>query len=131
MRPNSKYKPEYAEQIPEMFAEGKTLYTVCAELLVTKNTFYAWTKKYPEFAEAYELGQVLQKSWWMERYRLWSVREAPGNGAGFIFYLKTQCNWSEFRDNSKNPEEIEQHLKTAMDKAKSKTCPIPRLKVVE
>jgi transposase len=131
MKAQTKFKPEYTDELAEMFIEGKTLITVCAELRITKPTFYAWMKKYPDFAEAYELGKIFQKSWWMEKYRLWCIREVDGNGAGFIFYLKTQCQWSEYRDETKSPAEIAQQLAVAMERATSKTSPAPDLKIVK
>ena len=131
MKALTKYRPEYPDLLPEMFMEGKTLITVCAEMMITKPTFYAWTKKYPEFKAAYEFGKVLQQSWWMERLRMWMMKEENLVGTPIIFYLKTQCGWSEYNNETKSAVEVATELAEAMGKAASKTSPAPSLKIVK
>lgn len=65
MNPTS-YKPEYPKLLVELLAKGKTAVAFCAEVMVSKQTFYDWVDTHKEFKSAYELGTALAEQYWIE-----------------------------------------------------------------
>lgn len=57
---NSKYRPEFCEGLTEFMAYGHTFAGACGRLGVTKSSGDRYTRVYPEFAEARELGEQLR-----------------------------------------------------------------------
>jgi hypothetical protein len=60
------YKPEYPTLLIEIMRKGKTSVAFCAEVMVSKQTFYDWVDNYPEFQAAYELGTSLAEQYWIQ-----------------------------------------------------------------
>jgi hypothetical protein len=87
---NIKYDPDFADSLPSMMENGETLAEVCAELEITETTFYAWTKRFPEFRAAYEKARTKSKAWWMKQNRMGSVGAIDANPALMIFNTKVR-----------------------------------------
>ncbi len=77
-----KYKAQMAKDLPDMFKEGQAVEEVCAELGITRKTFYEWVKKHPAFKKGYEQGRINANAWWMKLGRLGAV----GKNANFNFW---------------------------------------------
>lgn len=60
------YKPEYPKLLIDLMSKGKTAVAFCAEVMVSKQTFYDWVDVNPEFKSAYELGTALAEQHWVE-----------------------------------------------------------------
>jgi len=60
------YKPEYPQLLVELLGKGKTAVAFCAEVMVSKQTFYIWIDTHPKFKSAYELGTALAEQYWVE-----------------------------------------------------------------
>lgn len=55
---NSQYKKTYAKALKEgMRRNGASVEECCQEWGIVRATYYNWIKKYPDFAEAHEVGQ--------------------------------------------------------------------------
>jgi hypothetical protein len=60
----NKYKPEFCEIAAKVLAGGESLAAVCAEIEITRATFYSWREMYPEFNEAVEIGLLKSQRDW-------------------------------------------------------------------
>jgi hypothetical protein len=62
----SMYRPEYCELIIRLGAEGKLPAKWAAAIGVSKITLHVWRKKFPEFAQAFDVAKTVCESWWLE-----------------------------------------------------------------
>lgn len=60
------YKPEHDQLLLDILSEGKTIVSFCAEVMVSKQTFYDWTEKHPTFKVAHEIGMMKAEAYWMK-----------------------------------------------------------------
>ena len=58
----TKYEPTICDTIITHFETGMCKVEVCAKLRISTKTFDRWCEKYPEFAEAAELGKTLAEA---------------------------------------------------------------------
>ena len=58
------YKSEYCVQIIEYGTSGKPILKFCADLGISRSTFYKWKDEYPEFKEASEIAKTKNASFW-------------------------------------------------------------------
>lgn len=92
---DNKYKKEYAVKLPGMFVNGEAVVEVCQELGISKQTFYVWLKKYPEFQEAYELGKEASEAWWMKLGRAGAAGKIQIQPATWVFNMKNRFKWTD------------------------------------
>lgn len=124
---DKKYKPEFADNLPEMFKQGESVAEVCAELKVARSTFYLWLKEYPDFGDAYKIGQVLSESWWAKLGRAGACGKADINPAVWIFNMKAKFNYTEKTDINMS---LSGNLNVAIDpveEMKKRGIPIPNI----
>lgn len=93
----SKYKPEYCEQLIEHMSNGYSFESFAADLSVSKDTLYEWSKVYPEFSDAHAVGRMkLLKH--LETFTIMAVGDTETykiNTGLHIFRLKNQIGWKE------------------------------------
>ena len=89
----AKYKPEYADQLPMMFANGESVAEVCLQLGITRRAFYDWVEKYPEFSEAYSEGKLYSESWWNKLGRAGAAGKVDIQPTVWIFNMKNRFGW--------------------------------------
>lgn len=65
-----RYNKNMCYKILDLFAQGKSKNAVSTELGISRQSFYIWTKQYPEFAFACKIGEQLSERWWAEAGRL-------------------------------------------------------------
>lgn len=79
---NPKYdKDVHIKLLFESIAKGGSVASFCSEALITKDTFYAWCRKYPKFKIAYEIANNMSEVIWENHplhdrtfdYRYWST----------------------------------------------------------
>lgn len=75
---NTKYKPEYCDQLKKHMAEGLSFKSFSAVVGVAPSTLFDWLEAYPEFSEAKEIGTNASLLFW-ERL---SINSAMGNLVG-------------------------------------------------
>lgn len=93
----SKYDPE--KMIPrllELMSGGASIVEVCANLGISRPTFYAWLddegKK--EFKEAFEAGELLSQAWWEREGRI-ALRDREFNSSLWYMNMKNRFNWAD------------------------------------
>lgn len=95
MAQKPKYKEEFCEQLPDMFANGESVEEVCQELKISKRAFYDWVERYPEFAEAYELGKQASHAWWIKLGRAGATGKVQVQPTIWIFNMKNRLGWKD------------------------------------
>ena len=96
--PPSKYKPEFAEQLPEMYAEGQSVAEVCKKLGVYKEAYYKWVKKHEEFGIAHARGMELCEAWWTGIGRAGALGKINVNPTMWIFNMKNRFGWRDKKE---------------------------------
>jgi len=86
-----KYDPEICKKIPDLFHNGASITSVCLELKITRDTYYAWRKEFEEFNEACEMGEYKSEKY-MERLAMKGIRGKIRNFSApmMIFMLKNR-----------------------------------------
>jgi hypothetical protein len=97
-----KYKKEFAEQLPAMFANGEDVSEVALLLGVTRRTFYHWIEKHKEFAEAYEQGKLASEAWWCKLGRAGATGKINIQPSVWIFNMKNKFG---YRDQPTNDDD--------------------------
>jgi transposase len=92
---DNKYKPEYAKMLPDMFANGEDVAEVAVELGISRQTFYVWVRKHPEFKEAYEMGKLRSEAWWCKLGREGSEGARNIQPAVWVFNMKNKFDWND------------------------------------
>lgn len=90
-----KYKPEYVEQLPSMFANGEDVAEVATALGVSRQTFYNWVEAYPDFKEAYEIGKQKSEAWWAKLGRAGAAGKVDIQPTVWIFNMKNKFGWKD------------------------------------
>ena len=92
LKPNGKrwsplttYDPEYCDVLVEMMAKGCTYVEVAAALKTSIRTFVGWCEQFPEFKEAYEMGEDLAQAWYQRTAREHLVIITEPNGPKVSF----------------------------------------------
>lgn len=65
--PITKYKPEYCDTLIKWMGQGKSNLELAAKFGITEATFYDWRKDWPEFQEAYDIGNPKRFTFLMEK----------------------------------------------------------------
>lgn len=91
----TKYKPEFAKQLPSMFDNGESVVEVCVALGIRKDTFYNWCKKYPKFSDAYKEGLERSEAWWQRLGRAGALGSQKINPTTWIFNMKNRFKWTD------------------------------------
>ncbi len=91
----TKYEPEMCEKLKALMKEGASKTEVCAELGITRDTFYRWTDEEgdyynPDFSYAVKEGHALAQAWWEQQARkgIWAGKDF--NATTFIFMMKNR-----------------------------------------
>lgn len=58
------YDPAYCEVVIALGKEGKSLTVMAAELGVSRDTIYEWSRVHQEFSDAITRAKVLSQAWW-------------------------------------------------------------------
>jgi transposase len=91
-----KYKKQFAEDLPEMFSDGKSVIEVCTLLGVSRQAYYDWVKKYPRFKQAHLMGKDLSEAWWCKIGRAATVGKVAGfQGSAWVFTMKNRFGWRD------------------------------------
>lgn len=107
----SAYKPEYCDLIKELATEGSTHTSFCAQVGISRSTFYLWRKKHPEFEEAACVADMLCGVWWeMRAKEAASISGSKGAPSIILSALYNRANqfW-------RNKQEFEQTVRTGED----------------
>jgi hypothetical protein len=97
----TKYSPDMAGKVDELFSVGASMAEICLELNIGKDAFYDYLEKYPEFSEAKKKGLFKSQGWW-EREGRKSLRDKDFNYTGWYMNMKNR-----FRDDWNDKQYIE------------------------
>lgn len=90
-----KYKKEYCEEIIKLMAEGYSMEAFAGYIGVHRDTIYDWLKKYPEFAEAKDIGSAKSRYFYEKVSKLGMTGKIPGfNHATWQFNMQNRFEWS-------------------------------------
>ncbi len=119
----TKYKVKMCKQVIELMKIGASKVEVCAELGISKDTFFRWKKEIPEFSDSVERGELLSEAWWTKHGRE-NLYTKSFNQRLFFMCMKNMHGWSEktkieTTEKKSTPiceTQLNQILETAMDK---------------
>lgn len=84
-----------SEELPEMFRDGQSVEEVCAELKMSKQTFYQLRDDNPNFSNAYERGLEMSAAWWHRLGRQGAAAQVDIQPATWVFNMKNRFNWKD------------------------------------
>ena len=65
----TKYRPELCAPVIDLMRQGASKVEVCAELDISRDTFYRWQEEHPEFSDTVAKGELLAEAWWTRHGR--------------------------------------------------------------
>jgi transposase len=83
------YKPEYCDQVIEMFKKGMSKFAIALKLDVNVDTLAEWQKVHPEFSAAVKKGLDFSQGNWEERGRL-NLKNKDFNSTLWIMNMKNR-----------------------------------------
>lgn len=89
---DSKYKPEYAEQVIELGRAGKSEAQMAASLGVPRSNLRLWRENHSEFLAAFELARDLAQAWWEDQAQ---SGDANGTIGSAIWKHSMNCRFRE------------------------------------
>lgn len=108
------YHPNFCKEVVEKFKNGQTIVEVCQDLGISKQTYYNWKKKHPEFKEAAKFGEEAAEAFHAKIGRM-AMLGFPNpkdkekfkdfNTTIYCFTMKTRFKWRETEDVEGDPEE--------------------------
>lgn len=94
----TKYSQEMVEKLEAFGLSGEGVLEACLELGISKQTFYEWGRKYPEFSDAIKQFKLHSQVWWEKAGRDGAVGKIPSfNATSYIFNMKNRFpeDWGE------------------------------------
>ena len=91
----TKYSPELCEKILPMFKNGESIVEVCAQLGISRDTFYDWIKIHDDFSDTIKRGLELSEAWWSRLGRNGAAGKAKIQPATWIFNMKNRFKWTD------------------------------------
>lgn len=108
-RCDSKYDEKFAKQLKSgiRYKKGYTIVELCHKWRISISTYTRWVEKYPDFAEAHEIGKVDHAAFWHEKHRGITLGEIKGHGgqAQLVMANTELINWSTKAEVVKKEEE--------------------------
>lgn len=104
----TKYSPEMCETIIEIMKDGGSIVECCAEIDISRQTFYNWTDKehdsfQQQFFDTAMRGLVLCQSWWEKKGRGGlENREFNANLFKFLVSNKFKADYGDNSDKDKD-----------------------------
>ncbi len=100
----SKYEQTMVQKLSAFGANGEGVVEACVHLGISKETFYEWGRKFPEFSDAIKQFKLRSQAWWEKAGRAGAVGKLAGfNATGYIFQMKNR-----FPEDWRDKQEIEQ-----------------------
>ncbi len=90
----TKYKKEFCDTVLELMREGKSIVNCCAELDISRETFYSWMEKHKEFHDTVKRGMELSEHWWQEKARE-NLDSNQFNSTLWYMNMKNRFKWTD------------------------------------
>ena len=89
----TKYTSDFLPVILDLYRQGKSDAYICAELDITRATFYDWYKNKKAFSDTVNKGRLLSQQWWENLGQSLSLgvradkdgKEKPSKGNGRVY----------------------------------------------
>lgn len=98
----TKYKEEYCEKVIEVMREGASKVEFCAEIGISKQTFYEWLGIHKEFSDSVKVAELLSQAWWERKGRQATFNSEGFNATSYIFNMKNR-----FKDDWRDKQEVD------------------------
>lgn len=109
-RSDTKYKEKYAKDLRSgiRYKKGYSVVELCRKWRISYQTYLNWVARYPEFADAHELGKVDYASFWHEKHRGITLGEIDGQGGQAEKYMNNVdlINWNEPKVKEEDDKEV-------------------------
>lgn len=92
------YKKEHDDLLLEILSRGETIVSFCAEIMISKQSFYDWVEREPTFKHAYEVGMMKSEAYWMKLGED-NVDNPDFNYNAYVFQLGSRFGISRTRKN--------------------------------
>jgi len=97
------YDAGLCQALIEAGDKGLTKIQFCAKIGISKNTFFVWKDKYPEFAEAIAIYEAKMENWYTSLVKncmlgieqVVNGKKITLNLGGLVWFGKNVCNWSD------------------------------------
>jgi len=100
----TKYNQDMVKKLEAFGSNGEGVVEACLVLGISKETFYEWGRKFPEFSDAIKQFKLRSQVWWEKAGRAGAVGKLAGfNARSYIFNMKNR-----FPDDWRDKQEIEQ-----------------------
>ena len=63
---NNKFDEKYIGILIDLFSQGRSQARFCADIPITRGTFYNWIDRYPSFKEAYAIALIKGEAFWLD-----------------------------------------------------------------
>lgn len=97
----SKYKPEYCQQVVEICKDGGSLVEFAAHISIGKQTLYDWRKRHPEFEKACQVAMAKSEQWWTKVGReglFMGGKDNPFQSSLYNFTMSARFGWSQKKE---------------------------------
>jgi transposase len=91
----TKYSKAISKKLPDMFIEGQSIVEVCADLHISKDTFYNWKKEHEEFSKAVDDGLTLSQAYWEKLGREGTICKREVQPTMYAFQMKNRFHWTD------------------------------------
>jgi transposase len=100
----SKYNKKHCKTVLDLMKKGESVVACCAELSISRETFYQWVKEYPEFSDTYKIGMVYAERWWenIGKKGVLSLEFKSSDGTSgrvhpgmYSFFMKNRFHWTD------------------------------------
>lgn len=94
----SKYKPEYARQLIDLYRRGGSSSQFCRDIQIDYKTFKTWAKVHPDFALAKDIAKEAAKAHYADLANAYLVENTESdklNTTLFKFIAATRFGWGE------------------------------------
>ncbi len=104
----AKYDPKFCAMLPVHMSNGASFLSFGAKLYemgikVTRTTMYEWVEKYPDWAHAKGVGEILSRAHWEGIGYGLATGQIDGNVTSYIFNVKAR--FPEYRDRAIDADE--------------------------
>jgi len=97
------YDAGMCQALIEAGDKGLTKIQFCAKVGISKNTFFVWKDKYPEFAEAIAIYEAKMENWYTSLVKncmlgieqVVNGKKITLNLGGLVWFGKNVCNWKD------------------------------------
>lgn len=99
----TKYNEDFVYKLEEALNQGLSVERFCRRTRISRDTFYEWVKKHPEFADTFRAGKVDAEAFWQEK-AISNFENRNFNTNLFKLYMTNCHGWSDNKNQANNQE---------------------------